>query len=307
MSEGFETTNASLGDEHSRRALLDVLKLRVLGPHHSPLAITPEAYRAKQAHVDRELRTAEATYEVRDPWFSPLSLYSVPVDGGATIALHSHSVDIVSVFLLGQYGYRRGGASVHAEPGDVVFDAGGCWGDTALYFAALVGPEGKVYTFEFDPENLEIMRANLALNPELAPRIEIVERALWDRSGEELRFAQAGRMTTVVGERRSEAPPVPTVTIDDFVEQHGVERLDFIKMDVEGAELKVIRGAGGSIARFAPKLAIAAYHRDDDLVTIPEAIAAVDPDYRLFLDSFSPVEEETVVFGARPRAASPSS
>jgi FkbM family methyltransferase len=299
LSEGLEATSALFGDELSRRALLDVLKLRVLGPYHAPLRTTPSAYRAKQAYADRKLRLRRATFDVSDPWFTPLSLYRAPVDGGPPVRLHSHSVDIVSVFLLNQYTYSRGSNRVGVEPGDVVLDVGGCWGDTALYFASLVGPKGRVYTFEFDPESLDVLRANLELNPELASRIEVVERALWDRSGDTLGFAQAGRMTALLadGGQPSERL-VSTITLDDFVEQAGIERLGFVKMDVEGAELNVLQGAQRSLQRFAPRLAIAAYHSDDDLVRIPQAINSLDRGYRLYLDTFSPVEEETVLFAA---------
>ena len=102
LSAGLAATRGLLADEHSRRAFDDLMKLRVLGPYHAPLLITPEMYRAKQAYADRALRTESATFEVSDPWFNPLSLYRVPVDGGSPVTLHGHSVDIVSVFLLDQ-------------------------------------------------------------------------------------------------------------------------------------------------------------------------------------------------------------
>jgi hypothetical protein len=103
------------------------------------------------------------------------------------------------------------------------------------------------------------------------------------------------------------ASVVATTTIDQFVERTGLERVDYIKMDVEGAELNVLRGAAQTIERFAPKLAIAAYHKDDDLVRIPDAIAAFDAEYRFYLQTFSPVEEETVLFAPSPRATSRNS
>lgn len=296
MSDGLDATYRMLVDDRSRRAMIDVLKLRVLGPYHAPLRITPQEYRAKQAYADRELRRQRATFEVSDPWFSPLSLYDAPIDGGASVRLHGHSVDVVSVFLESQYSYRHGPARVAAKPGDVVLDIGGCWGDTALYFATLVGPRGKVYTFEFDPESLEIMRANLSLNPELASRIEVVEHALWDRSGDTLAVAQGGRMTTAFSAQGQDTLNVQTITLDDFVAHAGIDRLGFVKMDVEGAELRVLSGAGEALRRFAPRLAISAYHREDDLVLIPERIASLDLGYRLYLESFSAVEEETVLF-----------
>ena len=305
LADDLDATYSRLGDERSRRAMLDVLKLRVLGPYHTSLAITPAMYRAEQVRADRQLRIRSDTIEVSDPWFSPLSLYRVPVPGGSSVVLHSHSVDVVSVFVLGQYRYAHDGAGVTVGPGDVVLDVGGCWGDTALYFASLVGPEGKVYTFEFDPESLEILRANLALNPELADRIEVVEQALWDRSGEALQIVQAGRCTSVAeGDGAPDAAQVQTITLDDFVERAGIGRLSFIKMDVEGAECNVLRGGQRSLERFAPRLAIAAYHRDDDLVTIPGLIASRGLDWRLYLSSFSAVEAETVLFAEATRVIS---
>lgn len=305
LSDGLNETHALLADDHSRRALINVLKLRVLGPYHSPLPIRPEQFRSKQAYVDRKLRKRRATFEVSDPWFSPLSLYQVPIDGGSSVTLHGHSVDLVSVFLLHQYRYARGTSRVSVKPGDVVLDVGGCWGDTALYFASLVGPAGKVYTFEFDPESLEVLRANLALNPRLADRIEVVEHALWHRSGESLEFVQAGRMTRVMHAGSSAAAPrVATMTLDEFAQDAGIDRVGFVKIDVEGAELRVLSGARESLTRWAPKLAIAAYHNDDDLVQLPRLTSSLRPEYRFYLDSFSPVEEETVLFADATRLSS---
>jgi FkbM family methyltransferase len=296
LGDGFEEIYALLDDESSRRALVDLLKLRVLGPYHTALQVTPGEFRERQARVNADLREQADTFEVSDPWFSPLSLYRVPTPIGP-IRLHCHSVDIVSVFLLEQYSFARGTDSqVCAAPGDVVIDAGGCWGDTALYFASLVGDQGRVYTFEFDPESLEIMRANFALNPQLAKRIEVVEIALWDRSGETIGFTPAGRCTlTHVNGGSSK---VATTTLDDFVAQAGLENLGFIKMDIEGAERPVLRGAQESIACFKPRLAIAAYHKDDDLIELPRAVNASAAEYRFHLGTFSAVEEETVLFAA---------
>jgi FkbM family methyltransferase len=297
MASDLERTADLLGDEASRRALLDVLKLRVLGPYHAPLRITPDRFRAMQSYVDHTMLREPATFEVEDPWFSPISRYEVPGPDGSAISLHAHSVDVVSVFLLDQYSYRGSGEQVVAGRGDVVIDAGGCWGDTALHLACLVGPAGRVYTFEFDPQNLEILRTNLALNPELAKRIEIVEKALWDRSGDRLDFALGGRTTSVVAPHRKPHLAAETITLDDFAAARGLERVDFVKMDIEGAEARALAGARSTLAKWAPKLALAAYHNNDDLVQLPRAIEAADRAYRYFVHTCSPLEEETVLFG----------
>jgi FkbM family methyltransferase len=301
LREGLEDAYARLADDHSRRTMLDVLKLRVLSPHHVSLSLTPQEFRAKQLHVERTLQVEPETFPVSDPWFSPLSLYRIPLEDGSSITMHGHSVDIVSVFLLGQYTYARGADSVSVDQGDVVLDIGGCWGDTALYFAHLVGPAGRVYTFEFDPESLAVLRANLELNPRLAERIEIVERAVWERSDEELEFRQAGRCTTLVEGDNDGSMPVQTVTIDDFVSRTGIEELSFVKVDVEGAEVSVLRGAQGTLEALTPTLALAAYHHDDDLITLPNTISESSDGWRFYLDSFSAVEEETVLFAHATR------
>ena len=61
------------------------------------------------------------------------------------------------------------------------------------------------------------------------------------------------------------------------------------------------RGGRDSIKRFVPRLAVAAYHKDDDLVCLPHEIATVVADYRFFLGTYSPVEEETVLFATASR------
>jgi FkbM family methyltransferase len=254
-----------------------------------------------QSYVDRTMLRKPATFEVADPWFSPLSRYEVPRPDGQVIHLHAHSVDVVSVFLLDEYSYR-GPEGVTVQAGDVVLDVGGCWGDTALYFAHLVGPAGRVYTFEFDPDNLAIMRVNLALNPQLAARIEIVEKALWEVSGQTLQFALGGRTTTLLPDGREPRLSAETMTLDDFVDTAGLDRVDFVKMDVEGSEVKVLKGGAATLTSYAPKLALAAYHREDDLVELPRAIDGLDRAYRCFVHTASPLEEETVLF-AKPAAA----
>jgi FkbM family methyltransferase len=308
LRNGLQETYDRLADEPSRRALLDVLKLRVLGAPHARLAVTPQEFRKKQEWLNRERRVESSTFVVSDPWFSPLSRYSVPLSG-AEIDLHAHSVDIVSVFLLEQYSYRNRTSCVSAQQGDTVLDVGGCWGDSALYFAHQVGPHGRVFTFEFDPESLSVLRANLALNPDLASRIEVVELALWNRSGEKLMFNQAGRCTSVSrpsvvqdgahvkkGGLKKDGLHVKTITLDDFLREAGISRVDFVKLDVEGSELNVLEGASKCFARFRPNAAIAAYHRDDDLVNLPKLLQRSATDYEFFLGSYSPLEEETVLF-----------
>ncbi|NJM81009.1 MAG: hypothetical protein HC854_17910 [Flavobacterium sp.] len=60
---------------------------------------------------------------------------------------------------LEQYSYKNNNQDiVSVEKGDTVLDVGGCWGDTALYFASKSGENGKVYSFEFIPGNINLFK-----------------------------------------------------------------------------------------------------------------------------------------------------
>src|SRR5207247_2631007 len=124
-------------------------------------------------------------------------------------------LNILDTFLLEQYRYEKGGIRIAAEPGDTVIDAGGCWGDSALYFADRSGPNGHVYCFEFTPANLEIFAKNLSLNPALEPRITVIPKAVWDRSGEPVAYDDRGPGTALNSSVQPGTSPVAqTITVD---------------------------------------------------------------------------------------------
>ena len=89
------------------------------------------------------------------------------------------------------------------------------------------------------------------------------------------------------------------MTIDDFVKEQELRRIDFIKMDVEGAELRALRGAEQTIRTFRPKLAVSLYHKRDDFIVIPSYLDCLDVGYEFFLGHYTIHREETVLF-ARP-------
>jgi FkbM family methyltransferase len=212
----------------------------------------------------------------------PIDIYFLP--GGAA-----------TTFYLKQYEYCRDGNSCRAELGSYVIDAGGCWGDSALYFANAVGPNGRVFTFEFSPDNLDVMSKNLDLNKGLAERIQIVDSALWDISGGTLSYESNGPATCLLHGRKEEKQ-VSTITLDDFVAKQKVKRVDFVKMDIEGAELKALMGAEKTIRAFRPKLAISIYHNDADFSEVPSYIHSLDLGYKFFVDHFTIYRGETVLF-----------
>jgi FkbM family methyltransferase len=186
---------------------------------------------------------------------------------------------------------------IEAGEGDVVIDAGGCWADTALYFAAKVGKHGNVVSFEFLPNNLKIYQRNLDLNPDLALRIKLFPFPLWSSSDQELFINGQGPATSVGATPNSpDAKAIRTVSIDHLLERGDLNRVDFIKMDIEGAELPALQGAEATLRRFRPKLAISVYHRLSDFWQIAQYLDSLGLGYKLHLRHFTIHVEETVLF-----------
>ena len=286
-----------LADERSRGVLVDVLLMEVLGPWHVPTSISAQDFTARCRALERSHR--EDGEPIFSPYGHPLPLLRWPLAEGS-LRIYAHPLQLVEFFDLEQYAYRQVEPPVAASPGDVVLEAGGGWGDTALYFAAAVGAAGRVISVEFVEENLDLLRRNLETNPDLEPRVQVVPAALWRDSGERLAFKPAGPASALLpaSGANAGAGEVETITIDDLRDQVG-RPLDMVKLDVEGAEQQALAGAAATLAEDRPKLAIAVYHSLDDLIEVPRRLAALEAVYELFLDHTVPGPHETILF-ARP-------
>ncbi len=104
-----------------------------------------------------------------------------------------------------------------------------------------------------------------------------------------------GPATTVVG--GAGYARVPSVTVDDLVATGVTDRIDFIKLDIEGAELDAMRGATEVLRAFRPRLALSAYHRSDDLWELARLVDGLDLGYRFALGHFTLHTAETILFG----------
>lgn len=131
----------------------------------------------------------------------------------------------------------------------VVVDAGANIGVLSL-LAARLAPRGRVYAFEPAPRTADYIRANAAANR--VTNIEVEAVALSDHEGE-IEFAVNTEYPAGAHLAVDEASiTVPTTTLDAWASRVGLDRLDVLKIDVEGAELLVLAGAAATIARFRP-------------------------------------------------------
>ena len=148
--------------------------------------------------------------------------------------------------------------------GDHVLDLGGSIGTCAMAFARRVGPAGKVFSFE--PVTHALLSRNVRANG--FRQIQVIPKGVSDRSS----TAEISISDRCIDASVARVPgadgcalhreTIELTTVDEFVDEQGLDQVDFIKMDIEGAEELAIRGADRAIRRFRPKWSIASYHTD---------------------------------------------
>jgi FkbM family methyltransferase len=298
--ERCHTLWSSLGDEQSHELLLRFFAYRALGPAHVRLQLDPREYRrtvvAMSAHAMRAARVIDSQAPLE--WqFHHYDLHGI----GLPIQVIGPPLPLASTMAFSQYAYRDAQIGARPLPGDVAVDAGGCWGDTALWLAYAVGAQGQVHTFEPTPTNRQVLAHNLGLNPALAPRITVWSDPLGPVPGIPVWLPDVlAAGATMQTEHTSDAS-VPTVecasqSIDALVADGRIPRVDFLKVDVEGADLGVLQGAADTIRSHRPRMAIACYHKPDDLVAIPDFVASLGVDYRWYLQCSTMTDVDTVAF-----------
>jgi FkbM family methyltransferase len=282
-------------DAPSRELLLDRLAYHVLGHAHARIGPTRAQTDALLRTARTELVTQADVTALRYAGASPSQRFDLtPL--GYDIRLESYLLGIQGTFQLQQYrAPHLPGA--RPRPGDVAIDAGGCFGETALWLSDVVGPTGHVISLEFAAANLRILHANLDRNPAHAPRIEVVEAALWERSGERLQIELEGPASSITAAQRGDDLSAVTVALDDLVADRRLPHVDFLKLDIEGAEPAALRGASATLTRCRPRLAIAVYHDIDHLWQLAQLIDGLDLGYRFSLGHFTMHDEETVLYG----------
>lgn len=140
------------------------------------------------------------------------------------------------------------------RPGDVFVDGGANLGIFTVLASSLVGPSGRVLSFEPGSETYPRLQRSIAATP--VKNITAFESALSDTVGEAELFHTQGHVVSYSldadPQAGDESETVQTLTIDEVIAREGIERLDFVKLDVEGAEELALRGAVDSLDRWHP-------------------------------------------------------
>ena len=148
-----------------------------------------------------------------------------------------------------------------APSGGVVIDVGANIGQYTLIAAQIAGPSGRIFAFEPDPVNAATLERSIRRN-RFDDRVELLRVAVAAKAGKAAFVVQSDRTRSglcahgTTDDGRMKAIHVRTLALDDFLEERGLDRLDFLKIDVEGADLDVLRGAERTIRRLQPALMV---------------------------------------------------
>lgn len=158
--------------------------------------------------------------------------------------------------------------------GDIVIDLGSYSALTSIAFSKEVGPEGTVLALEPDPLNFAAAEVNTAANRRfngldniiLHPAAVSAAEGVLQLSSE---GAMGSALTSIVGRFRGETVDVPCETLQGLVDRFDLPKVDFIKMDIEGAELSVILESGAFLDRYRPRMVIEPHHVGGELTAEP--------------------------------------
>jgi FkbM family methyltransferase len=172
----------------------------------------------------------------------------------------------------GAYCYSgKDGADITIKKGDVVIDVGAWIGD----FSAYASKKGaKVYAFEPEPSNLKWLKKTANLNK----NIKVIALGL---GNEEKRMGFASRSEGSSIDATSTQNLIKVTTLDKFVKENNITKLDFIKSDIEGFERNLLLGAKHVLKNLRPKLSICTYHYPDDPEVLAKIIKEANPSYKI--------------------------
>lgn len=174
---------------------------------------------------------------------------------------------------------------------EVFVDCGAFDGETSCDFIKWSNSKlNKIIMFEPDPYNYKRCRSIFCENSDIS--VDILQKIAWSSSGL-LRFKALGTVASSVCEEESCGNEVESIAIDEVCAD---EKVTFIKMDIEGAELNALKGAISCIRKNRPNLAISIYHKQEDIINIPMFLLDNCDNYKYYLRHYTISDGDTVLY-----------
>jgi len=275
-----------LGDAASQRLYLHLMGFRLAG-HFCVKLPVDFADHSKELEDFRAVETSGPSELTSSGMFGKLKHFDFEFRQNRYV-VDCHGLD--QYLVRRQYFFERDGVVIAPGAGDFVIDGGACTGDTAAIFSNAVGADGMVYCFDPVADHLAILEYNAKQFP--LSNVKVMPYGLSDKTV----VADPIVLNHYAPGFHGGNSKIPLQSIDHLVESGDIRTIDFIKLDVEGAELDSLRGAHRSIERFRPKLAISLYHKPNDIFELILHIKEKFPFYTLYLGHYTIHAEETVLY-----------
>ncbi len=174
---------------------------------------------------------------------------------------------------------------------DTFIDCGAYNGDTITEFIKQTNGKYKtIYAFEADSKNVEELKKNHFGNE----KIKVINKGVWSHKTS-LYFDAENTTASKISDNGN--TKIDVDAIDDYKIWSGGRGKIFLKADIEGSELEMLKGARKLIKDNKPQLAICCYHKNEDLITLPQYIKSINPNYKLYIRHHNQCfSDETVLY-----------
>ena len=265
--ENFQKTFEILSDEYSKNIFSKVLNLR-----------------ANLLNIENiEPKDLPTTYEQQLDYETKANNYLKDLNLINDRQLKNH---IAFTLSLNAYSYSN---KISPKNKQIILNAG-AYNTTSVMFS-IMSPKAKIFAFE--PQK-NIHEDNVQISKEFKNIIP-VNNGVWSETTKVF-FNIDEEQSTASSICKKGTNSIDVISIDDFCEINNLKAVDFIKMDIEGAEIEALRGASKVIKTQTPDLAISIYHKPEHLYEIPLFIKQLVPEYKIFIDHKYYNYTETVCF-----------
>lgn len=173
-----------------------------------------------------------------------------------------------------------------------ILDIGAYYGETSLWFAQRLSSHGRVIAFEPISEHVKMIKTNV-INNGYDKVIDVVNIGVWDMVTKKY-MVMDGPESMCVEEKAGIS--INVTSLDNFFLKQQISKIDYIKMDIEGNEMKALLGAEAIIRKFKPKLAICVYHNFYDIYNVVDYLKSIVPEYNFYLSQKVTLPMDTILF-----------